>query len=240
MIREINKQYRELRKSVRGWEPEVTEFSDKVSDLFEALKKPVDLESVLAMAKFAEALPSEIRELKLRCTKHASHVNGDTFRYSVRLRSNNGFVDINTLNAGQRILKQYYDLAEQMIKYTLKELESDLTETNAHKAVCLHRDVARFHAYLETSSFEEIVWEKLEPQGDYLTDGYSLEACKTCIVDVAKRKTVQGLYLWDLKWDVERILRMIHAMESLVARIAIFGVARLELTPEQLDAIDPQ
>lgn len=243
MIREINRRYRDLRNDVREFEPFVADFLEKSALLMETLKKPTSLEQVLEMAKVAEALPSEIREIKLRATKVPSSINSDQFRYCVRLRSNNGYVDLSVINKGRAILKTYYELAEMMIAYTIKRLQANPTETNNHKAICLYRDLARFKAYLGSPSYEDrkdIHWEELEPEGDYLSNGYSLELMKERIIDVARREDTKGLYLWSLKWDCHRMLNMIRAMEALVGRIVIFGEARLELTPEQLDAIDPQ
>lgn len=243
MIREINKRYRELRVDVREYEPITVAFKERIKELNEATRQPVSYDALMEMCKVAEALPSELREVKLRCTRQPSHINGEQFRYCVRLRSNNGFVDVSVINTGNALLKSYYELAELMIKYTTDQLQADMTETNSHKAICLYRDLARFQAYLdipEYSSRDNVDWENLCPDVDYLTNGYTLEPSKDRIINVAKRDTIKGLYIWNLDWDVDRILKMLQSMEQLIARITLFGVARLELTPEQLDAIDPQ
>ncbi|AGB07225.1 hypothetical protein [Vibrio phage VP4B] len=243
MIRDINKRYRKVRNDVREYEPTVTTFKEKIDELSDAMKRPVSYDTLMEMCKIAEALPSEIREVKLRCTKAPSHINGEQFRYCVRLRSNNGFVDVSVINEGNRLLHAYYELAELMIKYTTEHLQANPSETNNHKAICLFRDIARFQTYIDGPYYDdrmEIDWERISPDVDYLTNGYTIETVKDRILNIAKRDQVKGLYIWNLKWDVDRLLSMVNAMEQLIARIAIFGIARLELTPEQLDAIDPQ
>ncbi|QGZ14401.1 hypothetical protein [Photobacterium phage PDCC-1] len=238
MIREINNEYKSIRQEVRKWGDSVEEFNVKVVELKEALDRPFDKATLMEMAKFAEALPSEIRELQLYATHGPSHVNGDAFRQCVCIRSNNGYIELSPLNKGRELIHRYYELATKMIKYTLEELNRERTEVNSHKAVCLSRDVARFHAYINRGIYEPIEWAKLEPEGDYLTDMYSLESTKEALYNVSARSSQKGVYFWSLSWDAERLMYAVNALQSLVERITEFGIARLELTPEQLDALE--
>lgn len=238
MIRDINSKYKNVRKRARNWEAMVVEFNEKSEALKAVLLEPITQQTLLEMGKFAEALPSEMRMLKIESTKEASHVNCEVFRTNVRLRSNNGFVDLSPLSNGRDIVSEYLDLASNMIEYTLKELNANRTETNAHKAICLSRDVARFTSYVEDGVWEPIYWEKLKPSGDYLSDMFSLDQVKERLIRITSRNSVKGVNYWNLNWEVERLGFAINALQSLVERITEFGIARLELTPEQLDAIE--
>ncbi|QCW23241.1 hypothetical protein HWC35_gp093 [Vibrio phage USC-1] len=240
MIREINSSYKDIRKRVRKWEAEVIEFNEKVKELKATLDQPIGYQTLMEMAKFAQALPSEVRELKLYATMQASHVNGDTFRQCVKLRSNNGYISLTQLDQGRALIKEYYHLAENMLKYTLDELNRDRTQTNSHKAVCLSRDVARFQKYFQEGFYGPIEWSKIEPDADYLSNMYSLENVKDDLFELTRRDSTKGLHLWSLTWDTERLQYAIHSLQALVERVTEFGVARLELTPEQLDKLDPK
>lgn len=241
MIRKINNDYQDLRVRTVKWKEDAAEFHTQVNDLAEQLKQPFDMKTLLEMAKFAEALPSEIRDLKLKGTSMCSHVNGEIFNRYVRVRSNNGFVSIGVLNRGRDLVTRYLDLIELMIQHTVEELNKDRTQTNAHKALCLSRDIARFTSYVNDGVYRDIIWEQLEPAGDYLDGMFPMEAIRKELEYITVRgDTTKGIGIWNLEWDTERLGFALNALQSLIERITIFGVTRLGMTPEELDAVDPE
>lgn len=241
MIRDINTRYRSLRADVKDWGLAADTFKEQYKDFERTLREPFDMTTMLEMAKFCEALPPEIRRLKLRGVKQASVHNGELFRDTVRLRSNNGYVDLSLLNQGRALIRTYVELARNMINYSVEQFNANRTQTNSHKAVCLSRDIGRFHTALNRwSEFGNIHWEEIESHGDYLGQFYDIGKCEESMSSLLSRAEPKGISVWCIEWRVDDIVKMLKMWQQFVERIAAFGEARLELTPEQLDAIDPQ
>lgn len=249
MIREINGKYRALGQRRVEFNDGLKKYFDELTKFRETLEQDIDMETMIAMAKFAEATPKEIRSMKMEGTTHSSEVNSDIFRRNIRLRSNNGYIDLSVLRTGRQLVTDYLDLVEMMLKYSLERFNADRTQTNAHKAICLSRDVGRFNHIMNCYDMEvydngkeckPIVWADYEAEGDYLADSFSVTSFRERVLESLQTPKTEGIWFWSLDWYMRDHARAVHLLHEFAIRITEFGEARVELTPEQLDEFDPQ